>query len=103
VSEANKQAAVKFEQSKADEINGPLAEHDMKSFWKCWNSKYQKHVHTSVSVNGTSDSSLIANDFNVKLLFSMMIGHSYVPEAFGYGVIIPIIKDKCGNGSSPFL
>jgi len=30
----------------------------------------------------------------------MMIVHSYVPEAFGCGVIIPIIKDKRGDYSS---
>jgi len=35
---AIKQAAVEFEQSKADKINGRFAEHGMKSFRKCWNS-----------------------------------------------------------------
>ena len=37
---------------------------------------------------------------HLKQLFTMMLSHSYVPDAFGSGVIIPIVKDKCGNVSS---
>ena len=37
---------------------------------------------------------------HLKLLFTMMLTHSYVPSAFGSGIIIPIIKDKRGDLSS---
>jgi hypothetical protein len=37
---------------------------------------------------------------HLKSLFSMMLSHAYVPDAFGMGVVIPIVKDKCGNLSS---
>jgi len=31
----------------------------------------------------------------------MIINHSYVPNAFESGTIVPIVKDKCGDCSSP--
>ena len=36
---------------------------------------------------------------HLKLLFTMMLSHSFVPDAFGMAihVVIPIIKDKCGD------
>ena len=34
---------------------------------------------------------------HLKLLFTMMLTHSYVPDAFSRGVIIPVIKDKQGD------
>ena len=34
---------------------------------------------------------------HIKLLFSMMLNHYYVPDAFGSGVIVPIVKDKSGD------
>lgn len=37
---------------------------------------------------------------HLKLLFSMMLSHDYVPDAFGLGVVVPIVKDKCGNLSN---
>ena len=37
---------------------------------------------------------------HVKLLFTMMLNHYYVPDAFGSGIIVPIIKDKSGDLSS---
>jgi hypothetical protein len=37
---------------------------------------------------------------HLKQLFTMIFSHSYVPDEFGFGVIIPIVKDKCGNLSS---
>ena len=37
---------------------------------------------------------------HLKLLFTMMMKHSYIPNAFSAGVIIPIIKDKGGDLSS---
>ena len=37
---------------------------------------------------------------HLKLLFSMMLAHSFVPDAFGSGVIVPIVKDKNGDVSS---
>jgi hypothetical protein len=33
-------------------------------------------------------------------LFTMMLKHSYVPESFTSGVIIPIVKDKRGDLTS---
>lgn len=33
------------------------------------------------------------------LLFNSMIRHSYVPDAFGHGIIIPLLKDKHGDSS----
>jgi len=38
---------------------------------------------------------------HLKLLFTMIINHSYVLNAFGSGIIVPIVKDKCGDCSSP--
>ena len=35
-----------------------------------------------------------------KLLFTMMISHSFVPDAFGMGIVIPIVKDRCGDIAS---
>src|ERR1700690_652683 len=37
---------------------------------------------------------------HLKLLFTMMLSHSFVPNAFGMGFVVPIIKDKCGDVSS---
>jgi exonuclease III len=37
---------------------------------------------------------------HLKLLFSMILSHAYVPEAFGIGIVIPIVKDKRGDLSS---
>jgi len=34
---------------------------------------------------------------HLKLLFSMTFCHEYVPAGFGYGTVIPLIKDKMGN------
>lgn len=36
----------------------------------------------------------------LKLLFSMMLLHAYVPEAFGRGIIIPIVKDRLSDLTS---
>jgi len=33
------------------------------------------------------------------LLFNSMIRYSYVPDAFGHGIIIPLLKDKHGDSS----
>ena len=35
-----------------------------------------------------------------KLLFHMLLTHSYVPLAFGHGIIVPIVKDKRGDLSA---
>ena len=37
---------------------------------------------------------------HLKFLFNIMITHSYVPNMFGCGILIPIIKDKTGNSAS---
>lgn len=33
------------------------------------------------------------------LLFNSMIRHSYIPDDFGHGIIIPLLKDKHGDSS----
>jgi hypothetical protein len=35
----------------------------------------------------------------LKFLFNVMINHSYVPNIFGCGILIPITKDKTGNAA----
>ena len=45
------------------------------------------HCHPSIIVH-------------LKFLFTMMMTHSFVPDDFGSGVIIPIIKDRNGDTSS---
>ena len=37
---------------------------------------------------------------HLKLLFNMMLSHGYVPDAFSFGIVIPIVKDKRGDLSS---
>ena len=34
---------------------------------------------------------------HLKLLFNIMVHHGFVPDSFGNGVIIPIVKDKQGD------
>ena len=36
---------------------------------------------------------------NLMLLFSLFLSHGYVPDAFSFGIIIPIVKDKFGDPS----
>jgi len=33
------------------------------------------------------------------LLFNTMLQHCYVPERSGYGLIVPLLKDKYGDQS----
>lgn len=37
---------------------------------------------------------------HLKLLFTMLFSHSIVPDEFGAGIIIPLLKDKSGNINS---
>ena len=37
---------------------------------------------------------------HLKLLFSLILKHGYVPDDFGKGVLIPLVKDKAGDLSS---
>ena len=37
---------------------------------------------------------------HLKILFSMILKTGHVPDDFGKGIVIPIIKDKSGNPSS---
>ena len=37
---------------------------------------------------------------HIKLLFTMILSHSFVPVAFGVGIVIPIVKNKHGDLSS---
>ena len=37
---------------------------------------------------------------HLKILFHMMLLHSYVPNSFGSGIVVPLVKDKCGDMSS---
>jgi len=39
---------------------------------------------------------------HLKLLFHMMLMHGYVPVNFGSGIVVPILKDKCGDLSSVY-
>ena len=32
-------------------------------------------------------------------LFNLMLIHGYVPQNFGHSIIIPLIKDRCGDAS----
>ena len=34
---------------------------------------------------------------HLKLLFSMMFVHGYVPDEFGVGVVVPVVKDQCAD------
>ena len=36
---------------------------------------------------------------HLTLLFNAMVRHAYVPSGLGKGVIIPLLKDKCGDNS----
>jgi len=38
---------------------------------------------------------------HLKCLFNMISSHDYVPEHFGKGVVIPLVKDKGGDLSDP--
>jgi len=60
---AIKQAAVDYEQDNADDLNKHFTDKDTTTFWKCWNSKYQKSLSTPVSIDGQTDPLKIANDF----------------------------------------
>ena len=33
----------------------------------------------------------------MKLLFQLILKHGFVPDSFGFGISIPLIKDKTGN------
>ena len=33
----------------------------------------------------------------LKMLFNIMVHHGFVPDSFGNGVIIPLVKDKQGD------
>ena len=34
---------------------------------------------------------------HMKVLFKLIISHGFVPNSFGYGITIPLVKDKAGN------
>ena len=34
---------------------------------------------------------------HLKLLFNMMSVHGYVPDEFGVGVVVPVVKDQCAD------
>ena len=34
---------------------------------------------------------------HLKLIFSWFLSHGYVPDAFSFGIIIYIVKDKSGD------
>jgi len=36
----------------------------------------------------------------LKLLFNMMSMHKYVPDDFGVGVVVPVVKDQCADWCS---
>jgi len=50
---AVRDAAVDFEKSHIDEVTEYFAHKDMNNFWKCWSTKYNKHINAdNVSING---------------------------------------------------
>ena len=34
---------------------------------------------------------------HLQILFELIMSHGYVPNSFGVGVIVPLVKDKTGN------
>ena len=38
---------------------------------------------------------------HLKNLFNMILRHGYVPQYFGKGIVVPLIKDKNGDLSNP--
>jgi len=34
---------------------------------------------------------------HLSLLFRMLLKHNVVPDGFGYGLVIPLVKDTDGN------
>jgi len=38
---------------------------------------------------------------HLKFLFNIVCTHGFVPDAFGHGVTVPVIKDRLGDASSP--
>ena len=53
----------------------------------CIVAEHILHCHPSIIVH-------------LKLLFHMMLLHGYVPNYFGIGIVVPLVKDKCGDLSS---
>ena len=45
------------------------------------------HAHPSVMIH-------------LKLLSYFIVTHSFVPDGFGYGVIVPLVKDKSADLNS---
>src|ERR1051325_6722627 len=52
-----------YERTNADEINGHFLKRDLKNFWKCWNTKYQKSLSNAVTISGQTEPDKIANTF----------------------------------------
>ena len=36
----------------------------------------------------------------ISSLYPQLLLHGYVPDSFGSGIVIPLVKDKCGDMSS---
>jgi len=34
---------------------------------------------------------------HIKLLFSLIVSHGYVPDDFSRGIFVPLVKDRCSN------
>ena len=61
---AVRDAADDFEKSHIDEVTEYFAHKDMNNFWKCWSTKYNKHVNSdNISINGCQNAQDIANAF----------------------------------------
>jgi len=84
------------------EINKPLCCIDVENLLQAVNAF---KLNKSCGADGISAEHLIYAPSSIlihfKLLFTMIINHSYVPNALVSGIIVPIVKDKCGDCSSP--
>ena len=60
-------AAQNFEQRHSDELFDNWSTKNSSDFWKCWNSKYKKHLDVNTCINGSSDNASIAESFRVHL------------------------------------
>ena len=59
------------------------------------------HLHKASGPDDLSAENLVNAHpsliIHLKLLFSLIISHGYVPDAFGEGIIVPLVKDKSGK------
>ena len=63
-----------------------------------------KEWYRSCGADGLSKENIVHSHpsllINLKLLFNMIFVHGFVPDNFGLGITVPVIKDKLGNLNS---